>query len=293
MADPSALLAAPTWEQADVRLAAEELAFFLRWRGKAEPFDVASLAEAEAHVLKEWRELCSSGHSYRCVQSLAFLRPHITRHPAYASLLERSKAPDFRVADVGCALGQETRALLLDGVREESVLATDVSPKLWEAGKRFFDSEERNASRLQTAFGDWAAPPGAEDVATPFAGSFDALLSMLVLHVLSHEQQTQMLRRLARVAKPGCLLLGTCVGSEHAPGVWSLLSNKDASRWLQTADSLAAELAEAGWSRNVSTNAVSRAVLAMNMERGAAREDYKLTPAMGEMQIIIFSAERE
>ena len=193
---------------------------------------------------------------------------------------------------MGCALGQEARALLADGVPPASLLATDVVPTLWEAGKVFFDDAEHNVADVQVAFGDWAAAqdvPG--DVAAPFLGSFDALLSMLVLHVLSREQQRNMLARLARVAKPGCLLLGLCVGSEHAPGEWRMMSSQS-KRWLCTADSLKEELAAAGW-KNVSAAATSRAMLAKMNSRGAELEDYRLSEEMGEMQIIVFSAERE
>lgn len=197
------------------------------------------------------------------------------------------------MADVGCALGQESRALLLDGVSPSALLASDVVSDLWEAGKRVFDDETHSVASVQTAFGDWAAADDAEgDVAAPFACAFDAVLSMLVLHVLSREQQRNMLRRLARVAKPGCLLLGLCVGSELAPGEWKMMSDGKQMRWLLTADSLASELREAGW-KNVSAAATSRSMLARMQSRGAQTDNYALSPKMGEMQIIVFSAERE
>lgn len=65
--------------------------------------------------------------------------------------------------------------------------------------------------QIRSLFGDWAAPIVATecenistDIAKDLVGSFDAVMCMAVLHVLSREQSLQILTRLCRVLRvPG------------------------------------------------------------------------------------------
>ena len=74
---------------------------------------------------------------------------------------------------------------------------------------------------------------------------------MLILHVLSLEQQRAMLARLAACARPGATLLGLCAGSEGIASEWVPTPDGSGRRFLHNADTLTAELIAAGWSEDV------------------------------------------
>ena len=243
-------------------LSREDLDLVRRWRthlaasadGTSGGAGVTDEALA-AHIVEVWREIKGRAHVYRCVERLSFLRASARRLPCYESLLARARdrGAAFRVLDVGCAFGQETRAMILDGVPPECCTVADVTREYWDAGLAVFGDAVSNASplhRVDAAFGDWAAPPASE-IAAPLVGTLDVVLCMLVLHVLSAEQQRDMLARLARCARPGGLLLGACVGTRSRACAWGVTPDGKATRWLHTKETLAETLRAAGWDGEV------------------------------------------
>ncbi len=76
--------------------------------------------------------------------------------------------------------------------------------------KLFMDEHDGDSSgplgQVRSLFGDWATPItiDATDVSEGLAGSFDAVMCMAVLHVLSREQSMHLLTRLCSVLRaPG------------------------------------------------------------------------------------------
>ena len=216
------------------------------------------------HVLAVWRDIKAEAHVYRCVQALAFLTPRAPRHPAYAPLLERGRAAaaageHFAVADVGCCFGQDTRALIADGLPPSCCVAADLHDTYWRAGLRLFgdvDCPSRLAG-VRCAFGNWAAPADAtSDPAAGLARSLDGCICMFVLHVLSREQCMNLLARLARCAKPGAVLLGAAVGAREA-GEWARTPDCSAPRWLHSEATLADALRASGWDGTVDVRAAA------------------------------------
>jgi SAM-dependent methyltransferase len=251
-----------------------DLSFLLRWRALSaaaaatSPSDATAAAAEDAaalrqHVLAVWRDIKATAHVYRCVQALSFLTPRAPRHPGWGALLSSHAAAaaasaPFLVADVGCAFGQDTRALIAAGVPPACCVASDVHDAYWRAGLRLFGDDDSTArasgllAAVRPAFGDWAAPlDAADDVAAGLEGALDGALLMFVLHVLSREQCDRLLARLARCAKPGGVLLGAAVGAATA-GEWALTPDGAAPRWLHSEASLAEALAAAGWDGAVS-----------------------------------------
>ena len=102
----------------DLELARRWRAFLSGGEAPAAAGDTDADTALAAHIVVVWREIKARAHMYRCVESLAFLRASARRLPGYAALLARARdrGAAFRVLDVGCAFGQETRALILDGV---------------------------------------------------------------------------------------------------------------------------------------------------------------------------------
>jgi SAM-dependent methyltransferase len=277
-APPPALTANLNFDAPDApELSDADLSFLLRWRAhsaSATSPSVAAAADAAAddaaalrqHVLAVWRDIKATAHVYRCVQTLSFLTPRAPHHPGWGVLLASHAAAaaasaPFLVADVGCAFGQDTRALVAAGVPPACCVAADVHDAYWRAGLRLFGDIDNSAAgaaasgrlaAVRPAFGDWAAPlDAADDVAAGLEGALDGALLMFVLHVLSRLQCDRLLARLARCAKPGGVLLGAAVGAATA-GEWALTPDGAAPRWLHSEASLAEALTAAGWDGAVS-----------------------------------------
>lgn len=90
---------------------------------------------------------------YPCLGSFRFLMPAIhTCGPTgtYQALLEhlKSSAVDAAVPrkhlDLGCAMGQDTRKLIFDGVPADRLVAADLCKELIEAGHAMYDDEGAN-----------------------------------------------------------------------------------------------------------------------------------------------------
>jgi SAM-dependent methyltransferase len=279
-ATPSIATTTLSFDHPDARpISEQDLAFLARWRcGQTQGASVHASSDSSvcspAHVLRVWRDTKARYHVYRCVQSLSFLSPRLTRHNAYPMLLAYLTSPGATggFLDVGCCFGQDTRAVILDGVAPDRCVVGDIHPGYWNAGLRLFgdvplgsdacltvgDGEADVAagggvSTVRTAFGDWAAPfpvptvdAGIPDVAAPFLKSLDGAACQYVLHVLSREGVSCLLRRVAACGRPGCVLVGACVGA-RLPGEWALRPDGGAPRWLHSAESLQGELEAAGW----------------------------------------------
>lgn len=270
-------------------LTAADFSFFWRWRGE-DPLSTepSALEAAKQHVAAVWRQSISALFRYRCVAKLSFLSPRVQRHPAYAALLQRCAGRQCRVADVGCAFGQEARQLVLDGVFPASLLAVDVTPDYWLAGEALFGPSPAHGSlsAAPTSFGDWAAP--ATELEAPHLASFDAALCMFVLHVLSAQQQLALLSRLRRCAKPGALLLGACVGCLGTAGEWGITPDgSGVARWLHSAESLREQLVRAGWAVE-GMDVQCRRRQAGDCGGGGA--SYALADGQGLMATLTFSA---
>ena len=286
-------------------LTPDDLGLLLRWRfaGSTQEVDASLLAVEDAHIRTTYAELLASGaHVYRCIASVSFLHARLPKLPSYQLLRDRFAAvgSTFSVADVGCAFGQDTRELLLLGVSPAHALAADVTDAYWQFGKRVFgDAAEGTAEcsvfGVTTSFADWAAPlsDNEDDVVSPFAGSRDAVVCLFVLHVLSRQQVTHLLARLARLVKPGGLLVGACVGcsdSQHG-GEWGVVPGGKSTtpRWLHSPQSLTAELIACGWTQSVAVSSYDREIVG-SLSGHPVGPLAPLQPSMGRQTYLEFSA---
>lgn len=282
----------------------EDFALLLKWRahnrGEASP-ELCGLSEAELeklreHVLAVWAEVKRTAHVYRCVQTMTFLSPRVNLHPCYKQLLAAARAAEvegkpFYVLDVGCGFGQDTRALVLDGIKPDGITVADVTSTYWEGGRQVFGDADGPSclSTVRTAFGDWAAPLDTpDDIARDFQGHFNAVALMLVLHVLSKEQSDALLLRLAGVSAPGAILVGAAAGAEFG-GVWAGTKAPvgEKPRWLHSAASLEASLAAAGWGVRIQID-VGQSI---TWSEGAAPRP-ETPPELGQMRYLQFAAVR-
>ncbi len=234
------------------QLSDADLSFLMRYRAKAGAENLNPDA-LRAHVVAVWLENKKAAHVYRCIQSMSFLKARGALHPKYVEMLDNVLGKGGKVVDVGCCYGQDSRALLLDGVAPEHILAVDVTDVYWAAGLRLFGDEPLGAASplasAQTRFVDFAAPADSEAGQRAEAGlarQFSGALCMFVLHVLSREQSSALLARIARCSQPGGMLIGACVGSA-VEVEWARTPDGKYPRFLHSVASLRAALQLAGW----------------------------------------------
>eukprot|EP00667_Euglena_gracilis_P009142 EG_transcript_9282 len=238
----------------------EDLNFLREWIG-----DTGASAETlRRHVLAVHRDLIRTEHAFKCILMMTYLTPRARRHPAYAEVVTaaREAGDSFRLLEVGTCFGQDTRALIADGVPPGCITATDLHGRYWAGGLRLFmDDVPRptghHVAGVATVFGDWTTDPAVADIAAGLEGRFDAVLCMMVLHVLSAVQVERLLARLARVLKPGGVLFGSAIGAA-TPGEWGPTPDGSGQRWLHNPQSLTDTLRASGFAGAVSVAEVPR-----------------------------------
>lgn len=242
-----------SYDSNEVReLKEEDFEFITQWKGSQK----SERKALENHVLKVWRDIKKVAHTYRCVQTIGFLTPKLSSHPAYANALSLSRAATheskpFAWLDVGCAFGQNTRALVTDGVPTSQITAADIHDQYWKAGFELFGDAADNTAAFSllgthTSFGDWAVPLSEEEKGV-YGYKFQAIVCMAVLHVLSKTQCETLLARLSACAAANCKLLGMTVGAK-VEGEWARTPDGSQPRYLHSVESLKTCMRAAGWS---------------------------------------------
>ena len=152
-------------------------------------------------------------------------------------------------------MGQETRALIVDGVEPLSITTSDVHEAYWQAGRRIFIDDGTRTDAPYTVdgvteiWGDWTTPLTNKFVAD-IKGKFDAVLCKNVHHALSEQQSEYFHARLVRVLKSGGVLFGTAVGRVSAR-LWARNPENTANRYLHDKDSLEQSLRRAGFDGDI------------------------------------------
>jgi SAM-dependent methyltransferase len=175
------------------------------------------------YIVSIWKKVKEEHHTYRCVQSLAFLAPKIQQFNDYNRLINLSKSnAQIKVADVGCCFGQDIRRLILDGIPPASIYAIDVTGGYWDAGLEIYrDTSSLSLARhsineVHTLFCDLTSPDVSDTVTTELLNqSFDCLILKNVFHVLSLAQSETLVRRMNCMLKPGGFIMGICLGAQQ------------------------------------------------------------------------------
>ena len=229
-------------------LEARDLEFFMQYtRGGPWP----DLEEAKEFVKKIWLAAKAKFHTYRCIQSLSFLKPKVQNLEAYARLLETyHRQGKVKVVDLGCCFGQETRKLMVDGIPPEMIWAVDVIDGYWAAGLELYsdgeDSKQR-ISHVNTVFADPCAAEVDDKIVPMLTADFDCVILMYVFHVLSLAQSEKLVQRMSLMLKKGGFVMGTCVGSTEAKD-WHLTPDGKSTRHLHSIESLTELFSRCGFS---------------------------------------------
>ncbi|KAI7844660.1 hypothetical protein COHA_001749 [Chlorella ohadii] len=194
-----------------------------------------------------------------------------------------SPAPPPLWIDVGAAVGTDVRQLRVDGLAFEELVALDVpdARHYWDVGLELYQDASKppcvalfgditddavlpppaaSASGTDAAVAAASAPqedqqqqgqPGQQQEQrwgsiAELAGSAQVVSCTAVLHCLGQEQVAALLSKMTLLLRPGGLLLGSTLGAPTARP-WEASYQAGHTRWLHSADSLAAALEAAGF----------------------------------------------
>ncbi|KAJ3021608.1 hypothetical protein HKX48_008177 [Thoreauomyces humboldtii] len=221
----------------------ESLAFLSAY--KNEP-NLDSLRKA---LLPVWTESVGKFHVYRCIQTFSFLKPRVSEHPLYSSIVSECKKGG-QVLELGCCYGTDVRKLIMDGVPAERIVASDLHSGYWDLGCKLFDDAER-IKNVRTVFGDWAVAPTTTPPTIDFAAylnRFTFTIASAVLHVFSKAQGEHFLANAANTLVSGGTFLGSC-GGMKVEGPWTApgTEGSDETRYLHSPESLSKLLTGLGF----------------------------------------------
>jgi SAM-dependent methyltransferase len=215
--------------------------------------------ELKQHILAIHNVICNSIHVFGCISAFLYLSPCSFLHSYRPKMIEDALSnPSYKVLDLGCCFGQETRDCILAGVNPNQMYVTDLVSTYWEAGKKMFldnsVAANRRTNEIESRFGDFALslsernslPEG--DIALGWENKFDAVMCWAVFHTLTKEQSGNMIKRIAIVLKKGGVLLGSCGGTKVAGISEFMLTPSGAGqRFLHDSNTLTNAMKEAGF----------------------------------------------
>lgn len=176
-------------------------------------------------------------HLYKCVREVMYISPRVARLPGYAAALALHTDSSGLWVDVGAGPGTDLRKVVASGWPAARTAAIDITPDLWPLGTALF-----GAAPCALTVCDVAAtlPP-------PELRARAAVLSLVsVLHTMSQSTIPAFLGGLRALLQPGGLVLGSTAGATE-PRQWTFANAAGSpTRWLHSAESLAALLASVG-----------------------------------------------
>ncbi|KAJ5632388.1 hypothetical protein N7490_008727 [Penicillium lividum] len=146
---------------------------------------------------------------YPCIGEFRFLDMSISDSRVYPEILERLKTGQ-KLLDVGCAVGQELRNLVYNGIPSENLYASDLHQSFFDIGYDLFQDRETLKSTFIASdiFDDNSAL--VEDL----RGKIDIVNAASLFHLFSWDQQVVLAKRIVSLvhAQPGSLIIGRQIG---------------------------------------------------------------------------------
>ncbi|KAJ5156725.1 hypothetical protein N7492_009528 [Penicillium capsulatum] len=206
--------------------------------------DLPEVPEPAKTILERYSRIPSDrvvGHvknvfPYPCIGAFRFLDMSIPQSPVYHEVLHRLRSGET-LLDVGCAIGQELRHLVFDGVPSENLYASDLRRDFFDMGYDLFADAETLRSPFIEAdiFDDESA------LVRTLASKVDIINAASFFHLFSWDRQITIAKRMIGLLRerPGSLLIGRQVGCidppspddtenvlphyRHDPGTWKRL----------------------------------------------------------------------
>ncbi|KAJ5617692.1 hypothetical protein N7537_002806 [Penicillium hordei] len=151
---------------------------------------------------------------YPCIGSFRFLDLSIPQSPLYPEILDRLKSGQ-KLLDVGCAVGQELRQLVFDGVPSENLYASDLRQDFYDIGYDLFNDHDHLEAQFIVAdiFDD------NSDLVKNLTHKIDIVNAASFFHLFNWNQQLLVAKRLVGLLqdKTGSLLIGRQIGLVNPP----------------------------------------------------------------------------
>ncbi|KAJ6104454.1 hypothetical protein N7523_010774 [Penicillium sp. IBT 18751x] len=146
---------------------------------------------------------------YPCIGSFRFLDLSIPQSPVYAEVLRRLKSGE-KLLDVGCAIGQELRQLVFEGVPSENLYSSDLRQDFYDIGYDLF--ADRDTLKSEFFQGDIFDDNSA--LVQKLTGKINIVNAASFFHLFNWDQQVIIAKRVVGllVAQPGSLVIGRQVG---------------------------------------------------------------------------------
>jgi SAM-dependent methyltransferase len=152
---------------------------------------------------------------YACIGRFVFATPTITYQPGYKKIVTKLKEDSsLKFLDLGCGLGQNLRKLVLDGVPQDQIVASDYEEGLIKAGKDFFrDADKLKCKFIVADIFDPEAPGNTQN-----HGQFDYIWTAMFYHLWDLDKQRAASIETAKFLKnqKGATLLGWQLGARPA-----------------------------------------------------------------------------
>ena len=140
-----------------------------------------------------------------------FLIPSITTCPEYPEIFRIAHDKATKILDMGHCYGQNLRLLASNQVPTDKMYATDVNNELWELGFELFkDTEKMHATFIHADIFDRDSGLGRWD------RCMDIVLACQFLYLFDWEGQMVAMKRIVRLSRPGCLVVGYQRGQVQA-----------------------------------------------------------------------------
>ncbi|EKV04395.1 hypothetical protein PDIG_23970 [Penicillium digitatum PHI26] len=134
--------------------------------------------------------------------------------PLYPEILDRLKSGQ-KLLDVGCAVGQELRQLVFDGVPSGNLYASDLRQDFYDIGYDLFNDHDHLKAQFIVAdiFDD------NSDLVKHLTHKIDIVNAASFFHLFNWSQQILVAKQLVGLLqeKPGSLLIGRQIGLVNPP----------------------------------------------------------------------------
>ncbi|PWY69615.1 hypothetical protein BO94DRAFT_527175 [Aspergillus sclerotioniger CBS 115572] len=164
------------------------------------------------HV-KDVRDRAFAVFPYPCIGSFRFLDITISNSSAYPEILSRLKASDTYL-DLGCAMGQDIRYLISQGVPQSQIYGSDLHSEFISLGYDLFADRDTLTCPLiiSDIFDD------NSELFQRLAGKVDIINAASFFHLFDWDGQVATAKQIIKLLKPqpGSIVVGRHVGDIRA-----------------------------------------------------------------------------
>ncbi|KAL7275047.1 hypothetical protein RUND412_002041 [Rhizina undulata] len=180
-------------------------------------------------------------YPYPCIGGFRFLKPSLATSPHYPRILSRlQSSQSAKLLDLGCCFGFDLRQAIFDGAPPHTLIGSDLQGEFLELGyDMFLDREKLKDSGIQFI------PADIFDDASPLfglEGTIDVVHAGSFLHLFGWDGQVNAAKRIARLLKPGGILIGRSAANLNP----TLIKHKAGEMFLHNSESFEKMWGEVG-----------------------------------------------